>query len=124
MAEADLDIRIRARAFQFLREQTGLHGDEVLLREVLAKGFEFEGQRVPLIAAQGIFKPADVPEMPLSVTTVPVVEGEGRPYDDGVEGRVVSRPPDLTARGRGSSLRPSHAPAYFLGVERRALLVG
>ena len=61
-----------------------LRGDEVLPREVLAKGFEFEGQRVPLIAPQGIFKPAVLPEMPLSITTVPVVEGEDRPYDDGV----------------------------------------
>jgi putative restriction endonuclease len=84
MADADLDSRVRARAFQFLREQTDLHRDEVLPRDVLAKGFEFEGQRVPLIAPQGIFKPAVLPEMPLSITTVPVVEGEDRPYDDGV----------------------------------------
>jgi hypothetical protein len=117
MAEADLDSRVGARASQLLKEQTELHGDEVLPREVLAKGFEFEGQRVPLIAPQGIFKPAVLAEVPLSITTVPVVEGEGRPYDDGVEGRVVSRPPGLTARGRASSVRPSHAPAYSLGVE-------
>ena len=84
MADADLDTRVRAAAFQFLREQMELRGDEVLPREVLAKGFEFEGQRVPLIAPQGIFKPAVLPEMPLSITTVPVVEGEDRPYDDGV----------------------------------------
>ena len=84
MADADLDSRVRVRAFQFLREQTELHGDEVLPRDVLAKGFEFEGQRVPLIAPQGIFKPAVLPELPLSITTVPVVEGEDRPYDDGV----------------------------------------
>jgi len=31
---------------------------------------------------------------------------------------------ELTARGRGSSGRPFHTPAYFLGVEQRALLVG
>src|ERR1700693_494722 len=82
MAEAELDSRVRARAFQFLKEQTELHGDEVLPREILAKGFEFEGQRVPLIAPQGIFKPAVLPEMPLSITTVPVVEGRERPYED------------------------------------------
>lgn len=84
MIESDLDARVRARAFQFLREQTDLHGDEVLPREVLAKGFEFEGQRVPLMAPQGIFKPAVLPEMPLSITTVPVIEGGERPYDDDV----------------------------------------
>jgi hypothetical protein len=38
MADADLDSRVRVRAFQFLREQPQLHGDEVLPREVLAKG--------------------------------------------------------------------------------------
>src|ERR1700730_4580998 len=81
---ADLDSRVRTRAFQFLREQTELYGDEVLPREVLAKGFEFEGQRVPLIAPQGIFKPAILPEMPLTITTVPIIEGEDRPYDDDV----------------------------------------
>ncbi len=80
----ELDSRIRVRAFQLLREQTDLHGDEVLPRDVLAKGFEFDGQRVPLIAPPGIFKPAVLPELPLSITTVPVVEGEDRPYDDGV----------------------------------------
>ena len=117
MAEADLNSRIRARAFQFLKEQTELHGDEVLPCEVLAKRFEFEGQCVLLIGPQSIFKPADLAEMPLSIPAVPVVEGEGRPYDDGVERRVVSRPPDLVARGRGSSVRPSHTPAYFLEVE-------
>jgi putative restriction endonuclease len=84
MADVDLDSRVRVRAFQFLKEQTDLHGDEVLPRDVLAKGFDFEGQRVPLIAPQGIFKPAVLPEMPLSITTVPVVEGEDRPYDDSV----------------------------------------
>jgi hypothetical protein len=41
MADADLDTRVRTRAFQFLREQMELHGDEVLPRDVLAKGFEF-----------------------------------------------------------------------------------
>jgi putative restriction endonuclease len=84
MADADLDTRVRTRAFQFLSEQTQLRGDDVLPRDVLAKGFEFEGRRVPLLGPQGIFKPAILPEMPLSITTVPVVEGEERPYDDGV----------------------------------------
>ncbi len=33
---------------------------------------------------QGIFKPAVLPDAPLSVTTVPVVEGRDRPYEDEV----------------------------------------
>jgi hypothetical protein len=81
LAELDLDRRVRLAAFEFLSEQTLLRGD-VLSREVLARGFRFEGNRVPLLGPQGIFKPALLPEMPLSITTVPVVEGRQRPYDD------------------------------------------
>jgi len=51
MAAGDLDSRVRLRAFEFLSEQTQLHG-EVLPRETLAAGFEFEGTRVPLIGPQ------------------------------------------------------------------------
>ena len=41
------------------------------------KGFEFSGRRVPLLSQQGIFKPAVLPEIPLSIRTSP----KG-PYDD------------------------------------------
>src|SRR5688572_27500519 len=74
----ELDQRVRAAAFDFLRAQTGLRG-EVLRRDLLAEGFRFDGQRVPLIGPQGIFKPAILPEMPLTITTVPVVEGHEPP---------------------------------------------
>jgi putative restriction endonuclease len=84
MNEADLDTRVRAHAFQFLSELTQMHGDEVVPREALAKGFEFEGRRVPLMGPQGIFRPAVLPEMPLSITTVPIIEGTEPPYDDSV----------------------------------------
>lgn len=54
MSEADLDARVRTQAFQFLTEQTRLHG-EVVPRDLLERGFDFEGRRVPLIGPQGIF---------------------------------------------------------------------
>lgn len=73
MSEADLDTRVRTQAFQFLAEQTRLHG-EVVPRDLLERGFDFEGRRVPLIGPQGIFKPALLTEMPISITTVPVKE--------------------------------------------------
>src|SRR2546428_10066596 len=90
--EPDLDHRARLATFRFLEEQTQLRG-EVLPRDVLAQGFAFDGQRVPLIGPQGIFKPALLPDMPLSITTVPEVEGKPRPYDDqiGDEGLVRYR---------------------------------
>jgi len=116
-----LDQAIRSAAFSFLTEQTRLHGD-VLPRDLLATGFQYGDERVPLLGPQGIFKPRLL-EMPLSITTVPVVEGRDRPYADELS-------PDnlLTYRYRGTD--PSHrdnvglrlamqrqAPlAYFYGV--------
>ena len=60
MPEADVDDRVRARAFEFLRQQRELHG-EILSHAVLLQGFEFDGRRVPLLGPQGIFKPAILP---------------------------------------------------------------
>lgn len=74
------DLRVRLAAFGWLREQVETHGD-VLPRSLLEEGFVFEGQRVPLLGPQGIFKPKAC-ELPISVTTLP----EGGPYDDKVDG--------------------------------------
>jgi putative restriction endonuclease len=73
---ARTDAGIRKAVFDWLTEQVDLHGD-VLPREVLAQGFEFEGTRVPLLGPQGIFKPR-VLDIPLSIATIP-----SGPYDDG-----------------------------------------
>jgi putative restriction endonuclease len=95
----DLDQRIRNAAFSFLEEQSRLHG-EVLPRELLAEGFMFEGERLPLLGPQGIFKPRLL-DIPLSITTVPPVAGHDPPYADELS-------PDnlLTYRYRGTD--PSH----------------
>lgn len=69
------DARVRAAAFEWLADQVALHGD-VIPRPVLARGFVYEGHRVPLLGPQGIFKPALL-QAPLSITTAP----DG-PYDD------------------------------------------
>lgn len=88
----DLDPRVRLAAFDFLRRQTEIHG-ETLPRHLLATGFQFQGHRVPLLGPPGIFKPAILPEVPLSITTAPVVEGRDRPYEDeiGEDGLVRYR---------------------------------
>jgi hypothetical protein len=44
VSEADVDNRVRARAFEFLRQQTDLHG-EILSRAVLSQGFEIARRR-------------------------------------------------------------------------------
>jgi putative restriction endonuclease len=71
----DIDLQVRLAAFNWLSEQVTSYGD-VLPRKLLEQGFEFQGQRVPLIAPQGIFKP-QILDLPLSITTAP----KG-PYDD------------------------------------------
>jgi len=83
----NMDHQVRLSAFHWLAEQVRIHGD-VLPRELLAQGFEFEGHRVPLVGPQGIFKPRVIPMVPLSITTTP----KG-PYDDsfGYDGFLLYR---------------------------------
>jgi len=69
------DAKVRSAAFEWLTTQAMLHGD-VIPRPILARGFELDGARVPLLGPQGIFKPG-VLEVPLSITTAP-----NGPYDD------------------------------------------
>lgn len=88
----EIDAAVRMAAFEFLEEQTSIHGD-VLPRPVLQQGFVFRDQRVPMMGPQGIFKPAILKEMPLTITTAPPVEGKSAPYEDeiGVDGLIKYR---------------------------------
>jgi|SRR5579859_340920 len=123
MVAIDLDTRVRLAAFDFLREQTELHGSTQLPRELLARGFLFEGQLVRLLSPQGIFKPAVLPEVPLSITTAPPSTRKPAAYDDRLEeGGVLAyryRGTDRFHRDnvglRSAMLR--RAPlAYFYGI--------
>jgi putative restriction endonuclease len=82
MTSVGNDLRVRLAAFEWLKDQVQIH-DDVLPRSILAQGFTFQGQRVPLVGPQGIFKPAVCPEIPLTITTT--VRG---PYRDhfGIDG--------------------------------------
>jgi putative restriction endonuclease len=71
------DDTIRLAAFDWLSKQVATHG-EVLPRTILQTGFELGGIRVPLLGPQGIFKPAVMRDIPLSIVTSP-----GSPYSDG-----------------------------------------
>ena len=70
------DAAVRNAAFEWLRAQVDSVGD-VLPRSLLARGFTWEGRRVPLVSPQGIFKPQVLSDAPLSITTAP-----HGPYDD------------------------------------------
>ena len=71
----DTDLAVRLFAFKWLAEKTAALG-EVLPRTLLAEGFIFEGNRVPLVGPRGIFKPKII-EFPISITTSP-----NSPYHD------------------------------------------
>lgn len=77
----DLDQRVRLAAFKFLDELTAGSPEGLLSRADLQKGLVFEGTRVSLASPQGIFTPA-ILDVPLSILTVAVEDGETRPYDD------------------------------------------
>lgn len=63
------ESRVRAAAFEWLQAQTRVH-DDVLPWQLLLRGFDYGGRRVPLLSQQGIFKPA-VLDVPLSIRTSP-----------------------------------------------------
>lgn len=70
------DALVRRAVFDWLEHQTALRGD-VLPWDLLRRGPEWQGHRVPLVSMQGIFKPKVLPEIPVSFRTSP----DG-PYED------------------------------------------
>jgi len=115
----DIDSNVRLSAFRFLEEQTRLAPEDgALPREVLQRGFTYEGQRVPLMGPQGIFKPRLLHDVPLSITTVPIIEGETRPYDDafGPEGL-------LRYRYRGTNPAHHENVGLRLAMQRQVPLI-
>jgi putative restriction endonuclease len=114
----DRDAAVRIRAFAFLTEQRRRFGEASIPRAVLERGFDFEGVRVPLIGPQGIFKPAILPELPLTIVTAPPVEHRERPYDDGfIEGGF------LRYRYRGNDPQHRDNVGLRLAMQRRTPLI-
>jgi putative restriction endonuclease len=111
------DEQVRNAAFAFLEQQTMLHG-EVVPHSVLLAGFTFLEQRVPLIGPQGIFKPAILPDMPLSFYTAPPKPGKPVPYHD-----ELGRDGLLYYRYRGTD--PTHRDnvGMKLAAQRNAPLI-
>jgi putative restriction endonuclease len=64
-------------------DQLSDHGEHPVAWPDLS-GFRFEGERVPLVSQQGIFKPA-VLDLPISIRTTYRAPGEERPYEDEVD---------------------------------------
>ncbi|MHB8489159.1 MAG: HNH endonuclease [Candidatus Dormibacteria bacterium] len=123
----DLDLAVRTAAFAFLADQARTRGEglpPVLPLSVLRGGFVFRGQRVNLLfAGKGIFKPAILPAIPISITTAAPEVGKAAPYDDGLgddglvtyryRGTDPSHPDNVGLRRAMVEERPL---VYFLGV--------
>ncbi len=80
------DFKIRLAAFQFLKEQTSFYQGGNLPRELLTEGFPWEGSLVTLMGPSGIWKPRQLADMPISITTVPPKpSGRPAPYEDWID---------------------------------------
>ena len=77
--DLNFDRRVRLAAFAWLADQAKLHED-LFPRRLLQQGFEFSGERIPLVSPQGIFTPK-ILNHPLSITTSP-----NSPYQDKMTG--------------------------------------
>lgn len=117
MTADNLDARVRVAAFDWLRERTRFRPDGVLTRHELEAGFPFEGDRIPLVAPQGIFKPR-ILDLPLTITTAP----DG-PYADGEgpDGTILYRyrgtdPGHRDNAGVRRALERGTALIYFRGL--------
>ena len=111
MFDRQHDSRVRVAAFDWLSSRVAEHGD-VLPRTLLAEGFVLDGRRVPLLGPQGIFRPAVLREVPLSITTAP-----HGPYDDTFGGDL------LHYRYRGTDPLHRDNVGLRLAMERRLPLV-
>ena len=118
------DRQIRLRAFDWVKKQVEIYGD-VLPRDILATGFEFEGNRVPLVGPSGIWKPKEITRIPLSITTAP----EG-PYDDSFseDGLLLykyrgSDPQHRDNIGLRSAMKSQVPLLYFHGIVKGRYLV-
>ena len=107
------DQRVRLAAFEWLRHEIDTHG-EVLPWSLLARGFDIEGERVPVLSQQGIFKPRLIPEVPLSIRTS--VSG---PYDD----RTDSEEGLMLYRYRGTDPQHRDNRGLRLAMQRRTPLI-
>jgi putative restriction endonuclease len=72
----DREWRVRLAAFEWLADLGA--ADRELTRATLARGFDLDGVRVPLLGPQGIFSPAGF-RIPLSITTIPGQYADGVP---------------------------------------------
>jgi hypothetical protein len=78
-----MEDQLRVAIFKWIAEQCNMHGD-VLSRDLLLNGFEFDGQKIPLMGASGIWKPRQL-NIPISITST----ASGKYDDDFTENNLI-----------------------------------
>ena len=118
----EIDALVRQAGFAWLDEQTRKFGNALPYR-ILKEGFSVEGRTVPLVGPQGIFKPAILPEIPLTIMTAAPKIGRPAPYDDELtsDGLLIYRYRGTDPRHRDNvGLRGAYETAtpliYLYGV--------
>jgi putative restriction endonuclease len=113
------ETRIRITAFRWLQEKVDQFGN-ILSRDLLEKGFDFQGQRIPLVSPKGIFKPKVFRSIPLSITTTP-----HGPYNDtrSPDGLLLykyrgTNPDHGDNRGLREAMEKQIPLIYFYGFEK------
>ena len=66
--DPEFDSNVRSAAFRWLEGQVAIHG-ETMPHALLQKGFDYLGERVPLMNPAGIFRPRVLSEAPLTIRT-------------------------------------------------------
>lgn len=76
--DSEFDGNVRAAAFRWLEGQVAIHG-ETMPHALLQKGFDYLGDRVPLMNPAGIFRPRILSVAPLTIRT-----SSASIYEDGL----------------------------------------
>jgi putative restriction endonuclease len=107
-----MEEQIRLAAFDWLKTQCEIHG-EVQPRQILTDGFVFQGERITLVGASGIWKPKQFQIKPLSITSIINGPYADKMTDDGF----------LTYKYRGDN--PNHRDniGLRLAMETKTLLI-
>jgi putative restriction endonuclease len=112
----DREWRVRLAAFEWLIELGA--PERELTRTTLARGFDLDGVRIPLLGPQGIFSPAGF-RVPLSIVTIPGRYADSVPANDNLL-RYAYRGTDATHRDNAGlrQAMSSRTPlAYFFRTD-------
>jgi putative restriction endonuclease len=112
-----METEIRAAAFRWIRLQALAFGGTVPWK-LLAQGFDFQGERITLVGASGIWKPKQFDLMPISITST-----QDSKYEDSFNPEELlvysyrgTDPNHRDNQGLRETMRTRTPLIYFFGV--------